>query len=43
VRARMIAFLIYGTKWTRDTGKYDVPAFRSAWNEIGVLKARGDL
>jgi hypothetical protein len=43
VRARMLAFLTYGTKWARDTGKYDIPAFRAAWNEIGVLKARGDL
>jgi hypothetical protein len=43
VRSRMIAFLTYGTKWTRDTGKYHIPAFRSAWNELGVLKARGDL
>lgn len=43
VRARMTAFLTYGTKRTRDRGDYSIPAFRAAWNELGVLKARGDL
>lgn len=43
VRARMTAFLAYGTKRTRDLADYSIPSFRAAWNEIGVLKARGDL
>jgi hypothetical protein len=43
VRARMLAFLTYGTKRTRDLGDYSIPAFRLAFNELGVLKARGDL
>ena len=43
VRARMTAFLTYGTKRTRDLGDYSIPAFRLAFNELGVLKARGDL
>lgn len=43
VRSRMVAFLTYGTKRTRDLADYSIPAFRSAWNELGVLKARGDL
>jgi hypothetical protein len=43
VRSRMTAFLKYGTKRTRDLADYSIPAFRAAWNELGVLKARGDL
>jgi phage replication O-like protein O len=43
VRSRMTAFLKYGTKRTRDRADYSIPAFRAAWNELGVLKARGDL
>ena len=43
VRSRMRAFFENGTKRTRDLGDYSVPAFRGAWNELGVLKARGDL
>lgn len=43
VRGRMVAFLTYGTKRTRNLGDYSIPAFRAAWNELGVLKARGDL
>jgi hypothetical protein len=43
VRNRMRLFFANGTKRTRDLGDYGVPAFRSAWNELGVLKARGDL
>ena len=43
VRLRLKLFFLNGTKRTRDLGDYSVPAFRSAWNEIGVLRARGDL
>ncbi len=43
VRARLRAFMEHGTKRTRDLGDYSVPAFRAAWNELGVLKARGEL
>jgi hypothetical protein len=43
VRSRMGAFFENGTKRTRNLGDYGVPAFRSAWNELGVLRARGDL
>jgi hypothetical protein len=43
VRDRLRLFFENGTRRTRDLGDYSVPAFRSAWNELGVLKARGDL
>jgi hypothetical protein len=43
VRHRMRLFFENGTRRTRDLGDYGVPAFRSAWNELGVLVARGDL
>ena len=36
-------FFRYPLPWVREKGRYDIPAFRSAFNQLQVLKGRGDI
>jgi len=36
-------FFKHGTKYVRDNGRYDLAAFRASYNELLVMRGRGDV
>lgn len=36
-------FFRVGTRWVREQGRYDLPAFKASYNELLVMKQRGEL
>ena len=36
-------FFHVGTRWNREVGRYDLAAFKAAFNDLLVMQSRGEL